>query len=508
MILIKNIELYGEYPCLNFVEASYTNVSIKRQANAFAAMLKRKGVQENDRVLLMLPNVPEVLIAFQATMQLGAILVPVNASLNASEVQYIVNHCEPKVLISNLENQEKVNRYANAHTTVYLIDSPTNEPVGELTDDQEDSSICPKEPDDVAAIIYTSGTTGVPKGAMITHGNIQSDAQMELTALGLLDEEGKHVDQGDFPMLVVLPISHIYGMTVTMVAYILGGRIVLKSRFVLEEIFETIQQERVKLFTGVPTMYYHMTLFGKAKEVDVSSVKYWVSGASPLTPEIRLQFEAQFKTQIMEGYGLTESSSGFALQRYGEPIVPGSVGKSIPGTEVGVFDEQDRLLPVGEIGELVIKGPNVMKGYYKMEEETKKVLKDGWLLTGDVGYIDADGNVFLLERKKDLIIRGGFNIYPQEVENILAKHPAVAEVGVIGVEDAAMGETVKAFVALKAGHSATEVELIRFCKDQLATYKIPQSIDFMAELPKNELGKVLKKDLRRLAKLEERMKEV
>ena len=496
---VKNYHEFGEYSFLTFQDKVFTNLELNQRSDYFAHYLASAGIQKNDRVLIMLPNIPEVIISYQAVLKNGAIIVPINDSLNKREVQYIVNHCEPRFIITNTKNDHKVRDSVDGegdHPTIILVDAPDLDLIHVNTTSQEPAYIVKKDRDDVAAIIYTSGTTGVPKGAMITHGNIHS-VHMELQALNLLSLDGNSLVEAGFSMLLVLPISHIYGLTVTMMSYLIGARMVLMPRFDIEEMFQLIEKDQINLFSGVPTIYLRMAKYAKMKNVDASSVRYWISGAAPLSQDVRRLFEEQFQTKIIEGYGLTESTSGFALQRLERPLKLNSVGQVFPESEVGVFDENYTLLQQGDIGELAIKGPNVMKGYYKMEAETQEVLKNGWLLTGDIGYIDEDNDVFIVDRKKDMIIRGGFKVFPIEVEKVLTEHQAVSEAGVIGVTHQDMGEAVKAFVTIKQDKKVTESELIQFCRQKLASYKVPDSVKFLSELPINELGKVLRKELRK-----------
>lgn len=488
---VKNIEKYGEYPLVTYENENFTNKELEQMSNQLALYLQKENLKEDDRVLIMLPNIPEVLISYQAVLKNGGVIVPINESLNKREVEYVIHHSEPTHVITNLANEQKV----SGNVEVILIDSQEMKNVLKKKDVQA-MEVVSKHKDDVAAIIYTSGTTGVPKGAMITHGNIHS-VHMELQALHLLGEDHNSLVELGFSILVVLPISHIYGLTVTMMSYLIGSRIVLMNRFDMDEIFRRIEQENIRLFSGVPTIFYRMAQYGAVNHVDVSSVKYWISGAAPLSEEIRTYFENQFGTKLLEGYGLTESTSSFALQRQ-DSIKPKSVGKAFPESEVAVFDEDYRMLPEGSVGELAIKGPNVMKGYYKMDTETDLVIREGWLMTGDIGYVDDDGDIFIIDRKKDIIIRGGFNVYPAEVEKVLNEHPDVLEAGVVGMEHADMGETVKAFVALKPGIVTSKEELLEFCKEKLATYKVPEDIAILPELPVNQLGKVVRKELRKL----------
>lgn len=492
---LKNIEQFGEYPFLTYNNETVTNVQLDEKVNRFAHYLVENDVRENDRVIVILPNLPDVLISYQAILKIGAIVVPTNVSLSIDNLQHIVENSEPKFIITDSTNEQKVKqavKNTSLYPNFYIVDLEE----GDLSQLEKKSfPVVTKDKEDVAAIVYTSGTTGTPKGAMITHDNLRC-VEMELQALGILDEYGRVRPEERVRMLVSLPISHIYGLTVTMMSYRAGTEIYLMNRFDLEETFTLIDRHKITLFAGVPTMYYWMAQVPEAKHFDFSSVKHWISGADSLSASIREQFEQTFNTKVIEGYGLTESTASFALQRPNEQIKVNSVGRVVPQAKVKVLDDDGNKLPTGEIGELAIKGRNVMKGYYKLETETREVLQDGWLLTGDVGYIDEDGHIFIVERKNDLIIRGGFNIYPQEIENVLMTHPAVLEAGVVGKPNVDLGEVVSAFVTLKEDASVTEAELMSFSEKHLAKFKVPEHINFVEELPKNDLGKVLRRQLK------------
>lgn len=492
----KNIEKYGEYPLITFNDRSLTNVEISNQADHLARHLQEKGVREDDRVIVMLPNIPEVLISYQAIMRLGVVIVPISDSLNKHEVDYIIQNSEPKAVITNGANASKIDidDYSYVNQLILIDDAEIQALLHAAA--SNGIEIVEKHKDDVVAIIYTSGTTGVPKGAMITHGNIYS-VHMEVQGLGLLDKEQNSTVDVGFSMLVVLPISHVYGLTVTMMSYLLGARIVLMPRFDMEEMFTLIERENIRLFSGVPTIFYRMAQYGESVNVDVSSVDYWITGAAPLTEDVRTYFKDVFQKDLIEGYGLTETTSSFALQRH-DSIKVNSVGKPFPESKVVVFGEDGEMLPKGSVGELAIKGPNVMKGYYRMPEATEEALRDGWLMTGDVGYIDEENDIFIIDRKKDIIIRGGFNVYPAEVEKVLQEHPDVVVAGVIGEMNDELGEVVKAYVAVDPGKIVHEEDIIRYCKGKLSSYKIPESVTVLPELPINELGKVIRKNLRNM----------
>jgi long-chain acyl-CoA synthetase len=336
-------------------------------------------------------------------------------------------------------------------------------------------------------ILYTAGTTGQPKGVALSHANLVSNAR----AASRLYE----LDRVRWS-LAVLPLSHSYGLTLMNAGHILGTRAVLLRWFNPELVLETIERYRVQQMAGVPTMYIYLLNFPDAARFDTSSMKLWGSGAAPLPVEIVEPFEAKFGGRLLEGYGLTEASPVVSAHRYSGERRLGSVGQPIPGVDVAILDDDDRAVPTGEVGEVCVRGPNVMLGYYRLPEETARTIRAGWLHTGDMGRLDPDGFLYIVERKKDLIIRGGFNIYPREVEDVLYAHPAVAETAVIGVADPVMGEDVLAFVVCKSGATATADAVIAFCQERLAKYKCPKQVRFVDSLPKSPIGKILRKELR------------
>jgi long-chain acyl-CoA synthetase len=341
--------------------------------------------------------------------------------------------------------------------------------------------------DDLAVILYTSGTTGVPKGVALSHDNLESNAR----AAASLNELGRE----DWAV-AVLPLSHSYGLTVMNAGHILGSRAALLRWFNPEAVLQTIQEFRAVSMSAVPTMLIYLLNYPEADRFDTRSMRVWGSGAAPLPVEIVEPFERKFGGRILEGYGLTEASPVVSAHRLSGPRRIGSVGRAIPGVEISIQDELDRPLPAGELGEVCVRGRNVMVGYYRNPEETARTVRAGWLHTGDMGRLDDDGFLFIAERKKDLIIRGGFNIYPREVEEVLYAHPKVAEAAVVGMKDPLMGEDVLAFVVLRSGERASAEEIGAFCEGRLARFKCPKQIRFVESLPKSPIGKVLRKELR------------
>jgi long-chain acyl-CoA synthetase len=321
----------------------------------------------------------------------------------------------------------------------------------------------------------------------LSHANLASNAR---AAAGVYELDRERWN------LAVLPLSHSYGLVTLNAGAVLGTRSVLLRWFNPEAVLDAIARFRVQSMAGVPTMYVYLLNYPDADRFDTSSVRSWGSGAAPLPLEIVEPFEKKFGGRLLEGYGLTEASPVVSATRLSGVRKLGSVGQPLPGVEVAILDEQDRALPAGETGEIGVRGPNVMLGYYGLPEETARTLRNGWLHTGDIGRLDADGFLYVVERKKDLIIRGGFNVYPREVEEVLYAHPAVAEAAVVAMRDPLMGEEVCAFVALKDGATADAAAIIGFCQSRLAKYKCPREVRFLPALPKNPVGKILRKELR------------
>jgi long-chain acyl-CoA synthetase len=483
----ESVRRFGEYPALAFEGRELTNVDQLRAASRLAHALRRLGVAPGDRVVVMLPNCPEVLQAYAAILKLGAVLVPVIFLLSPDEVRHILAHSEARVVITAPELAWKAEGWRGP---VVLVG-------GEAPGTLAYEALVAREPDafptvdradgDLAVILYTAGTTGQPKGVALSHGNLAANAR-STASLYELDRQRW--------ALAVLPLSHSYGLTVMNAGSVLGTRAVLIRWFNPEAVLAAIQDYRAHQMAGVPTMYVYLLHYPEADRFDTSSMRLWGSGAAPLPVEIVAPFEKRFGGRLLEGYGLTEASPVVSTHRYSGVHKLGSVGQAIPGVEVRILGDDDRPLPTGEAGEVCVRGPGVMLGYYRMPDESARALRNGWLHTGDVGRLDEDGFLFILERKKDLIIRGGLNVYPREVEDVLYAHPTVAEAAVVGVADPLMGEQVLAFVVLKPGAAATGDELAAFCQQHLARFKCPKQVRFVDTLPKSPVGKILRKELR------------
>nr|WP_263327499.1 long-chain-fatty-acid--CoA ligase [Neobacillus sp. Marseille-Q6967] len=493
-LLENNIDQFGEYPFMFLKEKQFTNIETKLYADRFANGLKKFGITKGDRVLVCMPNCPEVIMAYQGITRAGAIIVPVMYTLHPTELHYIALNSGAKVVITSSpirKNMEKALEGLPAQPLLLVVDQPSNEEVTNFYDLMTDSVDQGKwetvNEEDTAVILYTSGTTGNPKGVLLTHKNLNSNAE----------NSAKHNETERGTTIGILPLAHVYGLTVTNICFLTGSSIVVFSGFDIKGIFEAIEKYQVRSFSAVPAMIHALVSFPYADSYDTSSLEWVGSGSAPLPVALLLAFEKKFSAKVYEGYGLSEAAPIVTAHRKGIEIKPGSVGIPIPGVEVKVVDEHGFEVPAGEVGELLVYGDNVTPGYYLNEEESKRVLQDSWLHTGDMARMDGEGYVYIVDRKKDLIIRGGFNVYPRDVEEILNKNESVSEVAVIGVPDERMGEEMVACVVLKPGATATEKELILYCQDHLAKNKTPRKVVFLDTLPRNGVGKILKTHLRK-----------
>ena len=474
-----------------------TYAQLDALSNQVASSLRDRGLHVGEKVAIMLPNVPQFVISYFGVLKAGGVVVPMNVLLKAPEVSFYLSDSGARVLLTWEDFAGEAMKGAPAGVTTFVVNRPGSDamPEGalsfnELMAGSPTFDLEPTSPDDTAVILYTSGTTGKPKGAELTHFNLYMNCTISGGLFGFRDD-----DVG----LAVLPLFHSFGQSSVMnVSIRYGGTISLVPRFEVPAVCEAIQRDRVTVFSGVPTMYFALLHDPQVAGYDLSSLRVAVSGGASMPGEVMTTFERQFGVTILEGYGLSETSPSASFNQSLEDRRFGSIGKRIWGVDMKIVDEEDSPLPAGKdhVGEIVIRGHNVMKGYYNQPEATAEAFKGGWFHSGDMGYQDEDGFFFIVDRKKELIIRGGFNVYPREIEEVLYAHPAVQEAAVIGVPDERLGEEVSAIVSLKAGQSVTEDDLIAFTKERVAAYKYPRTIRFVDSLPKGPTGKILKKELK------------
>ncbi|MDA2936784.1 long-chain fatty acid--CoA ligase [Acidobacteria bacterium AH-259-A15] len=506
-LLANSARYYGDQTALIFHSQRYSYQQLDSMARQFAWELMQVGIGPGDKVAIMLPNGPPFTIAYFGTLYAGAVAVTLSMLQAAEEVAYQLNDCDAKAFVLHADcrtaGMDAFRRTDQCRKLYWVADhSSDNVPEDTIPFDNvlgrsSHSDVWQTRADETAVIIYTSGTTGHPKGAELTHFNLFYNAQYICErAFSIWPKKFNILGPGHVA-LAALPLYHIFGQTNVQNALLFGGgAISYIKRFSAKEAVNTIVRDGVTFFPGVPTMYFAILHDPESQEADLSNLKFCVSGGAPMPVEVKRRFENQFGVRIQEGYGLTETSPLATLQRPDETAKCGTIGKPISGVEILIFDDQDCEVPRGEKGEIVIRGHNVMKGYYKCPEATAEALRGGWFHTGDIGYIDPDGDIFIVDRKKEMILRGGRNVYPREVEEVLYTHPAVREAAVIGVPDEKYGEEVKAVVSLKAEYQATAKEIIHHCKQHLAAYKYPRTVDILEELPKGPTGKILKRALR------------
>lgn len=469
-----------------------------------ATFLHNLGVAKGDRVALMTPNCPQYIVAFLAIQKIGAVVVQVNPMYVERELEHILNDSGAKVMIAYDQFYPRIKNVRNATPLERVLLFSLGQALDVAGEDvlkvESLLATTPPQPpsvdidaeNDLAILQYTGGTTGVSKGAMLTHRNIVANA-LQVTEWFQGCEYGKET------VLCVLPFFHSYGMTTCInFGIVNASTLAVLPRFDLEAVMQAIDKYQPTLFPGVPTMYIGVINYPDIAKINVKSIRYCISGSAPLPVEVSQRFEELTGGCLVEGFGLSETSPVTHCNPMMGVRKVGSIGLPVPDTLCKIVDLEtgDKTLPPGETGELCITGPQVMKGYWNMPEETAKTLKDGWIYTGDIARMDEEGYFYIVDRKKDMIIAGGFNIYPRDVEEVLFEHPKVVEAVVAGVPDPYRGETVKAFIVLREGQAATEEEIIGYCKGKLAAYKVPRAVEFRKELPKTAVGKVLRRFLR------------
>jgi len=474
----------------------FTYREFDEAVNRTANLLSSFGVRKGDAVSLLLPNSAEYVVAYFACFKLGALAGPVNSLLKPEEMTYVVGNSEARTVLYHSDFEAHAAEVAaslagEGRATPSFLKFDDVSAAADFSSGTDAFDDSPLGPEDEAIIIYTSGTTGKPKGCLLTHGNLLANARQIVDWLGFGREDR---------LLSVMPLFHMNAVTVTTVSALhAGGSTVVSPRFSASRFWRIVSDYGVTSFGSVATMLSMLLANyprGVPEGLDTGRLRFAMCGSAPVPSEVLRRFEEAFGVLVVEGYGLSESTCRSTFNPPDERRRPGSCGLPI-GNEMKVFDEDDSEVPFGEAGEIVLRGENIFKGYFRNDEATRRAFRGGWFHTGDVGYRDPDGFFYIIDRKSDMIIRGGENIYPREIDELLYSHPAVAEAAVIGVPDELYGEEVAAFVTLKDGGAASEGELLAYCREHLAEFKCPKRVLFLDALPKGPTGKVLKRELTR-----------
>ena len=514
-IISHHARLAPQKEAIVWNDVRLTYGQLDAMSNKVANALSEMGIGHGDKVALNCPNLPFFPVIYYGIMKTGAAVVPICVLFTPREIEYHLRDSDAKAIFvfegthdlpMGASTKTAFDAVDSCHDLIVITKSPGelspihgHKTIYELIDSQPSTfETFPTRADDTCAILYTSGTTGQPKGAELTHLNLMSNVtttwNTHLPVLDFTDGEQKTV-------LITLPLFHTTGQTVQMNTNMYGGsRVVLLPRFEPHTTIEAMIREKVNFWVGVPTMYWALLRYVDETGFDVSRIKETMkvctSGGAPMPVEVMMAFQERFGVRVLEGYGLSETSPLACFNHFEKPSKPGTVGQAIFGVDVRCFDDDDNEVPRGTRGEVVIRGANVMKGYYKRPEATAEAFRSGWFHSGDIGVMDEEGYLAIVDRKKDMILRGGYNVYPRELEEEIMTHPAVSLCAVIGVPDDRMGEEVKAFVVLKQGAELTKSEFLTWCRSRFAANKYPRHVEFRDSLPIGGTGKILKRGLR------------
>lgn len=488
-----------------FLGTSVTYNELNETVTRFAAGLQSLGFQKGDHIALLLGNSPYFIVSLYGALRAGLTVIPINPAYTKNELLYILQNGDVKAVVIQESLISMMNSLQEELQSVghVIVCRETKDDINErgltklFKGKMKTFSVlvgydAPFSPpklyeDDTAVILYTSGTTGRPKGAMLSHGNIYSNARDIAVYLSMTETDR---------VITALPMFHVFCLTVMLNASVVqGAEMIILPAFSPREVCKAARENKATIFAGVPTMYAFLLQYSEADPVDFSFIRLCISGGASMPVSLLKQFEEKFSVRISEGYGLSEASPVTCFNPLDRPRKAGSIGCSVPNVENKVVNELGEEAVPGQIGELIVSGPNVMKGYYKMPEETAAAIREGWLYTGDLAYQDREGYFYIVDRKKDLIIVGGYNVYPREVEEVLYEHSGIFEAAVLGVPDPDYGEAVLAFIVRKET-SLTEEEIQKYCESRLVSYKVPKSIAFLPELPKNTTGKILRRSLK------------
>jgi long-chain acyl-CoA synthetase len=470
----------------------FTYKEFEAAVNRTAQMLTTNHVAKGDVVSLLMPNSVEYVVAYLACWQIGAVAGPINSLLKSQEIAYVISNSEAKALLVHSEFRpvvESIREELNSLHAIIGFDNEAEETRAEVTEPAITAEIFP---DDEAIIIYTSGTTGKPKGCLLTHGNVIANARQISSWLRFTEKDR---------LLTIMPLFHMNAVSVTtMSALYAGGSTVVSQKFSASRFWQIISDYQITSFGSVATMLSMLLATypdGVPAGLKTDQLRFAMCGSAPVPAEVQRRFEETFNCLVIEGYGLSESTCRSTFNPPDQRRRPGSCGLPI-GNEMRVVDDDDREVPDGELGEIVLRGENILKGYYKNDAANRVAFRNGWFHTGDIGYRDQDGFYYIVDRKSDMIIRGGENIYPREIDEVLYQHPDIAAAAVVGVPDELYGEEVAAVVVLKGGASGSEQEVIDYCKARLADFKCPKTVRFVADIPKGPTGKLLKRELAKM----------
>jgi long-chain acyl-CoA synthetase len=486
-IVTASAERSPEAAAIRLGETELTYAQLDDGSARLATLLRQKGLEPGDRVGVMLPNVPQFPVAYYGALRAGGIVVPMNVLLKRREIAFYLEDSGAKLLLAWHGFAEEA-REGAAEAGAEPIEVEPTAFAATLSEHEPTPAVADTEEDDIAVLLYTSGTTGKPKGAELTHANLWRNADVSRRTTC-------EIEAGDV-VLGSLPLFHSFGQTVAMNASLAAGAcLTLVPKFDPGEALATMQQHGVTHFYGVPTMFGALLHHPERERFDTSALRTCITGGASMPVEVLRGFEDAFGTKVMEGYGLSETSPVACSNHPDRERKAGSIGTPIEGVEMKVVDENDEEVAQGEVGEIVIRGHNIMKGYWQRPEATEEAMRGGWFHSGDMARVDEDGYFFIVDRKKDLIIRGGYNVYPREVEEVLYEHPKIREAAVVGVPHDEWGEEIGAAVVLHEGEELSPEEVSAYVKDRIAAYKYPRAVWFLDDLPKGPTGKILKREI-------------